>query len=131
MNKYKVIEEKPATARWIYEVEANSEEEAFTKVFNEEAGDGTYTLNIEDDDGSITVECIEGEAPKFTLLKHTTTAVLEKEYVLQDEQGKLFYKEWIDEEGRIIDSMLRDKDGREIDNPELLERIQDYVDSIS
>ena len=63
------------------------------------------------------------------LLNQETNAVIEHTYVLQDENGKIFYKEW-ESEGKIIDSVMRDKDGFEIDDPELLEQVQEFIDSL-
>jgi hypothetical protein len=66
---------------------------------------------------------------KFELLNQETNSVIEHTYVLQDENGKIFYKEW-ESEGKIIDSAMRDKDGFEIDDPELVEQVQEFIDNL-
>ena len=39
------------------------------------------------------------------------------------------YKEWIDsEDGKCLDFILRSKGGFEIDDPALVEEVQDFVD---
>ena len=67
---------------------------------------------------------------KFELLKHeVSSGVVEHTYFIQDDQGKIVYKEWMDGY-KVIDSALRDKDGYEIDDPELLEQVQEFIDSL-
>ena len=67
---------------------------------------------------------------ELELLNHTHSQVTEHTYTFQDETGRFFYKEWLDEKGRVIDSLLRDKSGYEIDDPALLARVWDAVDKI-
>jgi len=69
---------------------------------------------------------------KFELLKHETSSqVVEHTYTFQDETGVVIYKEWIDESGSVMDFTLRDKDGYEIDDPELLDRIMEFLEALS
>lgn len=64
----------------------------------------------------------------FNLLSHDEMRpVVEHVYILQDEHGKLVYKEWIDEKGEIVDSVLRDKDGYAIEDWELFDRVQKFI----
>jgi hypothetical protein len=66
---------------------------------------------------------------KFELLHHESTQeVVEHTYTLQDEQGKLIYKEWTSG-GKVIDFTLRDKNGNEIDDANLLEQVQEFIDN--
>ena len=67
---------------------------------------------------------------KFELLKHETQEVVEHTYIIQDGQGKIIYKEWM-EGHKVIDFTLRDKDGYEIDDPELFDQVQEFVDTLS
>lgn len=69
---------------------------------------------------------------KFELLKHEqSSGVIEHTYFIQDNQGKIVYKEWVNDSGKVIDSTLRDKDGYEIDDPELMEQVQEFVDTLN
>lgn len=63
------------------------------------------------------------------LLSKTQFVVTEVTYTLQDEISVFYYKEWINAEEKVIDSVLRDKDGYQIDDPALLERVYDFIDS--
>lgn len=64
------------------------------------------------------------------LLGKTGMTVTEVEYTLQDETGAFYYKEWLNEKGKIIDSMLVDKDGYQINDPALLEEVESFLVSI-
>lgn len=64
------------------------------------------------------------------LLNKTGMTVTEVEYTLQDETGAFYYKEWLNEKGKIIDSMLMDKDGYQINDPSLLEEVESFLVSI-
>lgn len=65
----------------------------------------------------------------MNLLAKSLCAVTEVEYVLHDETSVFYYKEWI-HEGKVIDCILRDKDGNSIDDANLLEAVQEYVDTL-
>jgi hypothetical protein len=57
------------------------------------------------------------------------TGITEHTYTLNDEGGVVIYKEWIsDSKGKCIDSELRDKDGNSLDDPGLVDRIQEFLD---
>lgn len=64
------------------------------------------------------------------LLSKTESIVTEVTYTLQDEASSFTYKEWMDGRGKVIDCLMRDNDGFEIDDPALLERVQEFVDEI-
>jgi hypothetical protein len=51
-------------------------------------------------------------------------------YTIQDGVSPFYYKEWLNEKGKVIDCLLRDKDGFEIDDSELLERVQEFIDGL-
>ena len=65
------------------------------------------------------------------LLKHeVTNPVIENTYTFQHPtEGVLVYKEWIDG-GKCIDCVLRSKGGYDIDDPALLEEVQNFVDQL-
>lgn len=65
------------------------------------------------------------------LLNRTDTVVTETVYTIQDEVSAFYYKEWtlgLDDRGKVIDSSLVDKDGMAMYDPELLERVQKFID---
>ena len=64
------------------------------------------------------------------LLKKEEVNVIENTYTLQDETSVFYYKEFINSKGKVVDSFLRDKDGFEIDDPILLEEVEEFVDSL-
>jgi len=65
------------------------------------------------------------------LLNKTTSTVTEVTYVLQHPaEGVIYYKEWLDDRGKVIDSVIRSKHGYEIDNPALVQEIWDMVDQL-
>jgi len=63
------------------------------------------------------------------LLNKTESTVTEVTYTLQDDLSAFYYKEWLDDSGKVIDSILRDKDGYEIDDSILLEEVQQFIDN--
>ena len=68
----------------------------------------------------------------FNLLNHDVMrSVEEHTYILQDDNGKLVYKEWIDEKGEVVDSVLRDKDGYAIEDWELYDKVQNFIDNLN
>jgi|688.fasta_scaffold175566_5 hypothetical protein len=64
------------------------------------------------------------------LLKKEEVNVIENTYTLQDKTSVFYYKEFINSKGKVVDSFLRDKDGFEIDDPSLLENVQEFIDSL-
>ena len=67
---------------------------------------------------------------KFDLLDKTENTVTEVVYTIQDETSPFYYKEWRNDSGKVIDAMLVDKDGEQINDPVLLEDVEEYLDSI-
>ena len=68
------------------------------------------------------------------LLKHEVySQAIENTYTIQHHfEGVLVYKEWIDsKDGKCLDFILRSKDGFEIDDPALVEEVQDFVDTLN
>ena len=71
---------------------------------------------------------------KMELLKHEVySQAIENTYTIQHHfEGVLVYKEWIDsKDGKCLDFILRSKDGFEIDDPALVEEVQDFVDTLN
>ena len=64
------------------------------------------------------------------LLKKEEVNVIENTYTLQDGTSVFYYKEFINSKGKVVDSLLSDKDGFEIDDPSLLENVQEFIDSL-
>jgi len=64
------------------------------------------------------------------LLNKIESVVTEVTYTLQDNVSTFYYKEWLNDRGRVVDSILRDKDGLEIDDLNLLEEVQNFVDEL-
>ena len=63
------------------------------------------------------------------LLNHQVERELEVHtYHIQDEEGVLVYKEWI-QDGRVIDSNLESKDGETIFDEDVILRVQEFVDN--
>ena len=61
------------------------------------------------------------------LLDQTQSVVTEITYTFQDDTSVFYYKEWWNR-GKFVDCLLRDKDGHEIDDPDLLEKVQNFLD---
>lgn len=64
------------------------------------------------------------------LSKQEVSNLTEVTYVLRDDVGVLYYKEYINDSGKVVDTELRDKDGNSIDDPSLFEDIQTFIDKI-
>lgn len=65
------------------------------------------------------------------LLSKTVETVTEATYVLQHPiEGVIYYKEWLDERGKVIDSIVRSKHGHEIDDTALIHEIWEMVDQL-
>jgi hypothetical protein len=68
------------------------------------------------------------------LLKHEVySQAIENTYTIQHpNEGVLVYKEWIDSEnGKCLDFILRSKGGFEIDDPALVEEVQEFIDILN
>ena len=65
------------------------------------------------------------------LTSHTSAIVTTETYSITDETyGPLTYIEYLNDKGKVIDCTLRDEDGNDIDNPPLLEELQQFVDGL-
>lgn len=63
------------------------------------------------------------------LLNHQVERDLEVHtYHIQDEEGVLVYKEWV-QGGQVIDSVLESKDGETIFDEDVILRVQEFVDN--
>ena len=65
------------------------------------------------------------------LYKGEVTGITERSLTLQLEDGSIiFYKEWVNDSGKVIDCTIRSKDGYDIsmEDPGLFDEICDYVD---
>ena len=70
----------------------------------------------------------EEKTEGLELLNHQVERQIEEHtYHIQDEEGVLVYKEWI-QDGKVIDSNLSSKDGETIFDEDIIERVQDFVD---
>jgi hypothetical protein len=68
------------------------------------------------------------------LLKHEVySQAIENTYTIQHpNEGVLVYKEWIDSQnGKCLDFILRSKGGFEIDDPALVEEVQEFIDVLN
>lgn len=63
------------------------------------------------------------------LLNKEENVVTQTVYTIQDEVGPFYYKEWLSG-GKVIDAQLMDKDGYQIDDAELLERVEEFICSL-
>jgi hypothetical protein len=64
------------------------------------------------------------------LLNHEVySQVIEHTYIIKHHfEGTLVYKEWVDSgNGECLDFILRSKAGFELDDPALVEEVQDFV----
>ena len=57
--------------------------------------------------------------------------VTEVTYTFQDDVSTFYYKEWMNDAGEIVDFVIRDKDGHEIDDPELLDEVLSFLDTVN
>jgi len=65
------------------------------------------------------------------LLSKSKSTVTEVTYVLQHPaEGIIHYKEWIDQSGKIIESIVRSKNGYEIDDQSIVEEVWRKVDEL-
>jgi hypothetical protein len=68
------------------------------------------------------------------LLKHEVyTQAIENTYTVQHpKKGVMVYKEWIDSSnGKCLDFTLMSKGGFNIDNPALIEEVQEFIDNLA
>lgn len=66
------------------------------------------------------------------LLSHKAFTVCEDTYDIKLDNGKVVqYKEWTDDNGKIIDTVIKDNKGKEIEDSSLLQKILNFVDKSS
>ena len=65
------------------------------------------------------------------LINKSSSTVTTNTFEIDPEDGskKITYIEYLNDKGRVIDENLRDSAGSEIDDPALLEVVQEFVDS--
>jgi len=63
------------------------------------------------------------------LASHSTATITTETYQLSLGDKLLTYIEYLNDKGKVIDCTLRDVDGNEINDPALLEQVQDFVDA--
>jgi hypothetical protein len=62
------------------------------------------------------------------IISKTKTVVIKEEYQIEMPDGKIvYYTDFMNEDGKVIDCTLRDKHG-DIDDPAILEEIQSLID---
>ncbi|NBT59338.1 hypothetical protein EBT16_11200 [bacterium] len=61
------------------------------------------------------------------LLSKVETKVTEVVYTIQDEVSTFYYKEWVNDSGKIVDAQLVDKDGYQIDDPVLMVSVEVFL----
>lgn len=61
----------------------------------------------------------------------TTETVITENYEIEDVQGfgALTYIDYLDKKGRVIDSVIRDRNGFDVCDGDILEQIQELIDS--
>lgn len=65
------------------------------------------------------------------LLNHTSIITREESYTIQHPtEGVIHCKEYHDQSGKVIDSILRSKHGYEIDDPNLADEIWSFIDQL-
>ena len=62
------------------------------------------------------------------LLAVDSNPVTVKTYTVEREGDTYFYIDYINDQGKIVDSILRTTEGYEVDVPALFEEIQEFVD---
>lgn len=65
------------------------------------------------------------------ILTHTENTVVERSFTIQHPtEGVLIYNEWLNEKGKVIDYSLRSKGGYDIDEPELVTEVLEFIDKV-
>lgn len=73
------------------------------------------------------------------IISQASSTIREDTYVLEVENlyfgsepktQKITYVEFINDKGKLTDCIMRNEGGEEIDNPELLNRIQNFIDAL-
>lgn len=65
------------------------------------------------------------------ILNKTTAYTREDTYVLEhSKEGVIIYKEWLDDKGKVVDSVVRSKSGHDIEDPILIQEIWEFIDQL-
>jgi hypothetical protein len=70
--------------------------------------------------------------PPFTLTANSSKTVTQHAYKIRDEKNNqdLTYIETVNDYDNVIDCLIRDENGVEIQDPALLEQIQDFIATV-
>lgn len=64
----------------------------------------------------------------MNIISQTSSIVTTNTYVVLTRYGRTVYIEHLNDKGKLIDCDLRSINGQEIDDPALLEEIQEFID---
>lgn len=65
------------------------------------------------------------------LVSKTVEAIVTETFVLENELGeKVTVIDYLDDRGKVIDTIVRDKNGNDIDDPILYENVISFLESI-
>jgi hypothetical protein len=67
---------------------------------------------------------------KLSIIANTSANITTNTYNLSLGDRLLTYIEYLNDKGKVIDCNLRDVDGDEINDPALLEQVQEFVDGL-
>lgn len=64
------------------------------------------------------------------IVRETNETITTNKYNIEDSQyGLIIYIEYVNNKGEVFDYALRDVEGNNIDNPALLEKVQECVEN--
>jgi hypothetical protein len=66
----------------------------------------------------------------INLVNRQREVVTTETYQFDVDSERVILMEYLNEKGKCIDCNLRSEDGTEIDNPELLDQLQDFIDKL-
>jgi len=65
------------------------------------------------------------------ILTQTENTVVERSFTIQHPtEGVLIYNEWLNDSGKVMDYSLRSKGGFNIDEPELVAEVLEFIDKV-
>lgn len=68
---------------------------------------------------------------EMVLLNKTKCTVTEVTYILEHpDEGVFYYKEYLNERGQVVNSIMRTKHGYEIEDQDLVQEILNAIDKI-
>lgn len=77
--------------------------------------------------GKIFSKPAKSEPQTITVKGRTKSNLVEAEYLIERGEDDLFYKEWLDEQGTVVDSVLQDRNG-DVADQELIKAVRVKVD---